>query len=37
MAGQFITFCWNVSPVNEQKVEIFIPYQQKFLAGNVDE
>jgi hypothetical protein len=24
MAGQFITFCRNVSPVNEQKVEIFI-------------
>jgi len=24
MAGQFITFCRNVCPVNEQKVEIFI-------------
>jgi len=24
MAGQFITFCRNVRPVNEQKVEIFI-------------
>ena len=24
MAGQFITFCPNVCPVNEQKVEIFI-------------
>jgi len=24
MAGQFITFCWNVSPVNEQKIEILI-------------
>jgi hypothetical protein len=24
MAGQFITFCRNLSPVNEQKVEIFI-------------
>jgi hypothetical protein len=24
MAGQFITFRWNVSTVNEQKVEIFI-------------
>jgi len=24
MAGQFITFCWKVCPVNEQKVEIFI-------------
>ncbi len=24
MAGQFITFSPNVSPVNEQKVEIFI-------------
>ena len=24
MAGQFITFCWNVCPVNEQKVEIII-------------
>jgi len=24
MAGQFITFCWNVRPVNEQKVEICI-------------
>ena len=24
MAGQFITFCRNVCPVNEQKAEIFI-------------
>jgi hypothetical protein len=24
LAGQFITFCRNVCPVNEQKVEIFI-------------
>jgi hypothetical protein len=24
MAGQFITFCLNVSIVNEQKAEIFI-------------
>jgi hypothetical protein len=24
MAGQFITFCWNVCPANEQKVEIII-------------
>jgi len=24
MAGQFITFCPNVCPVNEQKVDIFI-------------
>jgi len=24
MAGQFITFCPNVCPVNEQKVEILI-------------
>jgi hypothetical protein len=24
MAGQFITFCRNFCPVNEQKVEIFI-------------
>jgi hypothetical protein len=24
MAGQFITFCRNLSPVNEQKVEIII-------------
>jgi hypothetical protein len=24
MAGQFMIFCWNVSPVNEQKVEISI-------------
>jgi len=24
MAGQFITFCRNVCPVNQQKVEIFI-------------
>jgi hypothetical protein len=35
MAGQFITFCWNVSPVNEQKVEIFILLLNKvFLARN---
>jgi hypothetical protein len=24
MAGQFITFCQNVCPANEQKVDIFI-------------
>jgi len=24
MAGQFMIFCWNVRPVNEQKAEIFI-------------
>jgi hypothetical protein len=24
MAGQFMTFCWNVCPVNEQKAKIFI-------------
>jgi len=24
MAGQFITFRWNVGPVNKQKVEIII-------------
>jgi hypothetical protein len=24
MAGQFITFCRNVCPVNEQKLEIII-------------
>jgi len=34
MAGQFITFCWNVCPVNEQKVEIFILlFNSVFSAG----
>jgi hypothetical protein len=34
MAGQFITFCWNVCPVNEQKVEIFILLlNREFSAG----
>jgi hypothetical protein len=23
MAGQFMIFCWNVSPVNEQKAEFY--------------
>jgi len=35
MAGQFITFCPNVCPVNEQKVEIFILlFNREFSAGN---
>jgi hypothetical protein len=35
MAGQFITFCRNVCPVNEQKAEIFILLLNRvFLAGN---
>jgi len=35
MAGQFITFCRNVCPVNEQKVEIFILLLNRvFLARN---
>jgi len=34
MAGQFITFCWNVCPVNEQKVQIFILlFNRVFSAG----
>jgi len=34
MAGQFITFCRNVCPVNEQKVEIFILlFNRVFSAG----
>jgi len=34
MAGQFITFCRNVRPVNEQKVEIFILFfNREFSAG----
>jgi hypothetical protein len=34
MAGQFITFCRNVCPVNEQKVDIFILLLNKvFSAG----
>jgi hypothetical protein len=35
MAGQFITFCRNVCPVNEQKVEIFIlQFIKEFSAWN---
>jgi hypothetical protein len=35
MAGQFITFCRNVCPVNEQKAEIFILLLNSvFSAGN---
>jgi hypothetical protein len=34
MAGQFITFCRNVCPVNEQKVEFFILLlNREFSAG----
>jgi hypothetical protein len=34
MAGQFITFCRNVCPVNEQKAEIFILLlNREFSAG----
>jgi hypothetical protein len=35
LAGQFITFCRNVCPVNEQIVEIFILLLNRiFSAGN---
>ena len=38
MAGQFITFCWNVCPINEQKVEIFILLlNREFSAGTIDQ
>jgi len=38
MAGQFITFCWNVSPVNEQKADIFILLLNRvFSAGTAAE
>jgi len=38
MAGQFITFCWNFSPANEQKVEIFIILlNREFSAGTTAE
>jgi hypothetical protein len=38
MAEQFITFCRNLSPVNEQKVEIFILLLNSvFSAGTADQ
>jgi hypothetical protein len=38
MAGQFMIFCRNVSPVNEQKVEIFILLLNRvLLAGTAAE
>jgi hypothetical protein len=38
MAGQFITFCRNVCPVNQQKVEIFILLlNREFSAETTDE
>jgi hypothetical protein len=38
MAGQFITFCWNVCPVNGQKAEIFILlHNSVFSAGTAAE
>jgi hypothetical protein len=37
-AGQFITFCPNVCPINEQKVEIIILYlNREFSAWTNDE
>jgi hypothetical protein len=32
--GQFMIFCWNVCPVNEQKADIFIMLlNREFSAG----
>jgi hypothetical protein len=33
MAGQFITFCRNFCPVNEQKVDIFILLLNKVFSA----